>query len=101
MIIYNVTSKVTHAIADKWLQWVQGVHIPEMTGTGCFTHAIILHLLEADDSDGITYAVQYHSESRELYNKYIITFSDDMRKKTMEKWGEQVISFRSVMQVVH
>ncbi|MBC7866805.1 MAG: DUF4286 family protein, partial [Gloeobacteraceae cyanobacterium ES-bin-316] len=37
MILYNVTIKITNAIAIDWLQWLQEVHIPEMTGTGYFT----------------------------------------------------------------
>lgn len=101
MIIYNVTSKVSNPVTELWLQWMKDVHIPQMKETGCFTNAIILHLIEADDTDGKTFAVQFHSESRGLYNRYINTFADGMRKKSVEKWGEQVISFRSVMQVVH
>lgn len=101
MFIYNVTTKVNHSIATAWLIWLKEEHIPDLINTGCFTKAVILHLMEADDEEGITYAVQYHSESRSFYNRYITTYSDAMRKKAMEKWGNQFISFRSVMQVVN
>ncbi len=101
MIIYNVTIKVDHSIAAEWLIWLKEDHIPDIIGTGCFTHATILHLLEADDTEGITYAVQYHAESKALYNLYIEQFSDEMRKKGMGKWGNKFIAFRSVMQLVH
>jgi Domain of unknown function (DUF4286) len=101
MIIYNVTIKVDHSIAVSWLQWLKEEHIPDIIATGCFTHATILHLLEADDTEGITYAVQYHAESKALYNQYIEQFSDEMRKKGIDKWGNKFIAFRSVMQLVH
>lgn len=101
MIVYNVTTKVTHAIAADWLEWLKTEHIPELINTGCFTHAVILHLVESDDAEGITYAVQYHAESRALYNRYIDKFSGDMRRKAMEKWGDQFISFRTLMHLVH
>jgi hypothetical protein len=101
MIIYNVTIKANHSIAEAWLAWLKEDHIPDMINTGCFTHAVILHLLETDESDGITYAVQYHADSKALYNRYIEKFSEEMRKKGMDKWGNQFIAFRSVMQVVH
>lgn len=101
MIIYNVTVKAEHSIATKWLAWLKEEHIPEIIGTGCFTHATILHLLETDESDGITYAVQYHAESKALYNRYIEKFSEVMRKKATGKWGNQFVVFRSVMEVVH
>lgn len=101
MIIYNVTIKVDHSIAEEWLAWLKGVHIPDIIATGCFTHATTLRLLETDESDGITYAVQYHAESKALYNRYIKEYSADMRKKGTEKWGEKFIAFRSVMQIVY
>jgi Domain of unknown function (DUF4286) len=101
MIIYNVTVKVDHSIADDWLSWLQEVHIPDVIATGCFTDARILRLMEVDESDGITYAVQYHAESKALYNRYITEHSDGMRNKGTEKWGEKFVAFRSVMQIVH
>ena len=101
MIIYNVTSKVDHSIAEDWLVWLQAEHIPEVIATGCFTHARVLRLLEVDETDGLTYAVQYQAESKALYNRYIREYSAELRKKGTEKWGEKFIAFRSVMEIVH
>ncbi len=101
MFIYNVTTKIDHSIQLAWLQWIQEEHIPDIINTGCFTKATILHLLEVDDSEGPTYAVQYSAESKALYNRYIEKFAAAMRQKAMDKWGNKFISFRSVMQVIH
>lgn len=101
MIVYNVTTKVSHAVAADWLNWLKAEHIPDLVNTGCFTHAVILHLVEANDEEGITYAVQYHAESKALYNRYMDQFSAEMRKKALDKWGDKVISFRTLMQLVH
>jgi hypothetical protein len=101
MIIYNVTIKTEHSIANIWLQWLKNEHIPEIIATGCFTKGTILRILETDDTDGVTYAVQYHSESIELYNRYIEQFADEMRKKGIDKWGNKFIAFRTLMEVVN
>lgn len=101
MIIYNVTIKVANAICEPWLQWLQKEHIPEVIQTGCFTHATILRLLEIDDSEGPTFAIQYFAESKSLYNNYIENHAPVLRQKSYEKWGDQFIAFRSVMQVVN
>jgi hypothetical protein len=101
MIIYNVTIQVAHSIADKWLSWLKEEHIPEMIATGCFSTARILQLMETDESEGITYAIQYEADSKALYNRYIREHAESLRKKATEKWGDKFIAFRSVMQLVH
>lgn len=101
MIIYNVTTNVNHSIATQWLDWLKNEHIPALLATGCFTNATILRLIEVDETEGPTYAIQYHAENKILYNRYIEKFSGVMRKQAMEKWGNQFIAFRSVMEVVH
>ncbi len=100
MILYNVTCKVDHSIAAAWLEWLRTEHIPDMTGTGCFFKAVILRLLETDETDGPTYAVQYYAESPARYQQYIGEFAATMRNRGREKWGDRVIAFRSVMEVV-
>jgi len=101
MIIYNVTIKVAAPVQEAWLQWLKEEHIPQVVGTGCFSHAVVTRLLEIDDSEGPTYAVQYHAESKALYNKYIEQFAEAMRQRSFDKWGNQFIAFRSVMQIVN
>ena len=101
MIIYNVTIKVHDSIKEEWLAWLKNEHIPEVIDTGCFTRATILRLLEVDDSEGPTYAIQYVAESKALYNRYIENFAGIMRQKSFDKWGDKFIAFRSVMQVVN
>lgn len=100
MIIYNVTIKVQNAIKEDWLAWLKNEHIPEVIGTGCFTQAIVLQLLEVDNAEGTTYAVQYHAESKANYNRYIENHAAAMRQKGYDKWGDAFIAFRSVMQQV-
>ncbi|HEX2684581.1 MAG TPA: DUF4286 family protein [Ferruginibacter sp.] len=100
-IIYNVTIKVSNSISRDWLHWLKEEHIPDVIQTGCFTHAVILRLMEVDETDGPTFAVQYFAESKALYNNYIQHHAAAMRQKGFDKWGDQFIAFRSVMQVVN
>lgn len=99
-IIYNVTVKVELQIADAWLQWLLHKHIPSVMQTNCFVDYKVFRLLEVDDSEGCTYAIQYYAQSKADYNRYIEIHSSEMRKISFEKWEERFIAFRSVMEVV-
>lgn len=100
-IIYNVTVKVEKEIADDWLNWLKNEHVPDVLSTGCFTNAVIVRLLETDDSEGPTFAIQYHADSKAQYNRYIDSFAQIMRRKSFDRWGDRFIAFRSVMQIVN
>ena len=100
MIIYNVTIKVEQSIADAWLQWLLNEHIPDIMQTGCFSSHKVVRLLEVDETEGPTYAIQYHADSKADYNRYIEIHASHMRQKSFDKWGNGFMAFRSVMQVI-
>lgn len=75
-------------------------HLPEMVNTGCFESAKLMRLLETDENEGPTYAAQYFAENKADYDRYITDHSAAVRKKYNEKWGNRVIAFRTLMQVV-
>lgn len=100
-IIYNVTIKVESSIADAWLRWLLEEHIPGIMQTGCFIGYKVVRLLEVDDTEGPTYAIQYSAESKADYNRYITVHAPAMRQISYDKWGDRFIAFRSVMEVVN
>lgn len=100
MLIYNVTIQTTWSIHEAWLAWMREIHVPEIMKSGMFTHHRILRLLEVDETEGPTYAFQYFASSRERYDTYIAEYAKSLRDKTYEKWGDQCIAFRSLMEVV-
>lgn len=101
MFLYNVTTKVAAGIHASWISWMKEVHIPEVMATGFFTNSRILRILEIDDSEGPTYAIQYECQTISDYNQYITQESDRLRKAVFDKWGNQTIAFRSFMEIVN
>ncbi len=89
------------SIHDAWLQWLQSEHIPDMLATGFFTKHLLVKLLDVDETEGATYAVQYFADSREAFDEYVATHAARLRKAGIEKWGENLIAFRTLMQVVN
>ena len=100
-IIYNVTVKAEKNIADEWLRWLIQEHGPQIIATSCFTKFTTLKLLEYDDEESTTYAVQYLANTMEDYKTYIHQFADEFRKQSFGKWGNKLVAFRTVMEVVH
>ncbi|RYD95425.1 MAG: DUF4286 family protein [Sphingobacteriales bacterium] len=101
MLVYNVTIKVAAPIATEWLRWLVHEHAPAIVATGCFTSFRVLRLLEQDDSEGPTYAVQYEAAGSAGYERYTADFAQRFRQESFDRWGNAFIAFRSVMEVIH
>lgn len=101
MYIYNVTIKVTWAIHDDWVRWMIDKHMPDVLASGCFTGSQLVKLLDTDEEEGPTYAAQYYAASFEDYERYIGQYAQSLREDGYNKWGNNFIAFRSIMQIVN
>jgi hypothetical protein len=101
MIIYNETTHVEQSIHEAWLTWMKEIHIPEVMQTKCFTKFQIIRMLEVDETEGVTYAIQYYAENKADYNRYMELYAPAFRKSIMEIWDDKIIPFCSLMEVVH
>ena len=101
MIVYNITTKILPQIKEQWLHWQINEHIPEIMATGLFDEYKVYRLMEQDESEGLTFTVQYFTSSWQRYQQYVDTCSASMRKKAVVKWRNQCIAFRTVMQLVN
>lgn len=100
MYIYNVTTYVHWSIHEAWVQWMQQEHIPAVIATGCFEKYQLVRVLETDESEGPTYAVQYFSHMKDDYLRYVENHQARLREESRNKWGEHCLSFSSLMEVV-
>ncbi len=98
MFIYNITLKVDHAILNEWLHWQKEIHIPEIMATGLFYDHRFYRLLEHDEEEGNTYVIQFLAKEKNDYNRYLENFAPRLRKESDQKWGDQVLSFRTLLQ---
>lgn len=98
--IFNVTVHVEHSIAAAWVQWMKEQHIPQLMETGCFLGHRMVKLMEVDESEGLTYAIQYFLLSKALYNTYMEKHASRLRGESVARWGDKMIAFRTLMEVV-
>jgi hypothetical protein len=101
MIFYNVTCSMDAGISDEWLKWMLETHIPEVMATGCFLGFKVLRLqTNAPDDEGVNYAVQYTANSNMEYENYRDNYAPGLQQKTRDKYGDTVIAFRTILEVI-
>lgn len=99
MYIYNVTINIQEDIHEEWLNWMKNEHIPEMLNTGKFKKALMSRVLVNEEMGGITYSVQYTTDSQEMLKRYYDEDAAEMRSRSKAFEGK-FVAFRTEMEVV-
>lgn len=99
MYIYNVTTNIQEDVHDKWLDWMKNEHIPEMLETGKFSKALMSRVMVKEEMGGLTYSVQYTTESKEMLQSYYEEDAVKLRAGSKAFEGK-FVAFRTEMEVV-
>lgn len=100
MIIFNVTTNIHESAHDQWLKWMQEKHIPEILATEKFSSARIVKVLVEEEMGGITYSVQYTTDSKDTLEKYYLEDQPRFDKEALELFADKMLSFRTELEVI-
>lgn len=100
MYIYNVTVKVEPHRAEEWLDWMRNLHIPEVLKTGYFTENRICRIVNEEEPEDFTFAIQYTCLTLEDYVGYQKNNAPALQKEHTDKFGEDAFAFRTLMEIL-
>ncbi|WP_025741288.1 DUF4286 family protein [Aquimarina pacifica] len=99
MYIYNVTINVEETIHEKWLVWMKEEHIPDMLATGKFSNALMTKVLVEEEMGGVTYSVQYTTDSKETLQQYYTQDAEQLRAKS-NIFAGKFVAFRTELEII-
>jgi hypothetical protein len=100
MYIYNITTNIEGSHEQKWLDWMQNTHIPEMLATGKFTSAKLCKVLIEEEMGGVTYSVQYGVESLEILKEFHNTEAPILKNKANSLFAGHFVYFETELQLM-
>ncbi|MBB1193274.1 DUF4286 domain-containing protein [Flavobacterium sp. SOK18b] len=100
MIIYNVTTNIHESVHDQWMIWMQHKHIPEILATGLFSSARLVRVLVEEEMGGVTYSVQYETESKETLQRYYQEHAPGFREEGARLFGDKMLAFRTELELI-
>jgi len=101
MYIYNVTVNIDTEHEEAWLQWMQQNHIPKMLSTGKFSEAKLCQVMVEEEMGGVTYSVQYTTDSKETLEKYYQENAEKMRDEGAQLFKGKFVAFRTELRLVN
>ena len=99
MYIYNVTINIEESVHQTWLEWMKSEHIPAMLDTGKFSKALMTRVQIEEEMGGITYSVQYRTDSKATLEKYYAEDAENLRAQSRPFEGK-FVAFRTELEVI-
>jgi predicted GNAT family N-acyltransferase len=99
MYLYNVTINIEEGIQKSWLNWMKTEHIPAMLATGKFTKALMSRVLVEEDMGGLTYSIQYTTDSIDTLKRYYAEDAERLRAQSQPFQGH-FVAFRTEMEII-
>ena len=100
MIIYNVTINIHESVHDQWMKWMQEKHISDVLGTGKFSTARMVKVLIEEEMGGVTYSIQYTTDSKETLERYYQEDAPKLRDEGLSLFGDKMLAFRTELEVI-
>lgn len=100
MIYYNVTINIHESVHDQWLDWMQNKHIKDVIATGKFSSARMVKVLVEEEMGGLTYAIQYTTDSKETLQHYYNEDAPRLREEGAKLFGDKMLAFRTELELV-
>lgn len=100
MYLYNTTIKVDWSIHDEWLKWMKSTHIPYYMSLDVFSKHLFLRILQTDEQDGPTYALQLFVEAKSIYNRFAAKNLSEIIRQQQAVWSSKMLTFSTLMEIV-
>jgi len=75
--------------------------LPKVMATELFMRFQVVRLLEVNEEEGPTYAVQLYAEGKEKFETYREKHLRHFQQMEKEAWGDYATSFASLMKIVN
>ena len=100
MIIYNVTINLHESVHDQWMDWMQNKHIADVLATGKFTSARMVKVLVEEEMGGVTYSIQYTTDSKATLERYYEEDAPKLREEGLQLFGDKMLAFRTELELI-
>ena len=100
MILYNITFNIEPDIQNDWLEWIKDEYLPFVLGTNLFIDVKMYRLLNETENQGLTYSVQFISDSLEKVNTYLENYAPEILERHNQAFKYKHVSFMTILESI-
>lgn len=100
MIVYNTTYHAHNSVTDEFVAWLKATYIPKAVVDGRLIEPRLTTVLNAEESDGVNYSLQFRAESVDALRKWYEEIGDDLVVELSKVFGQNVAGFSTLLEEI-
>ena len=100
MFIFNSTFLVSDKVHGAWIEWIKEEYIFSSMKSGIFTHPQVAKIHTEDEQEGTSFSVQFHVSDKVALDLWRAQNEEKIQRKCFEKFGTEVLSFSTVLEIL-
>lgn len=100
-LLFNMTIHIDHDVHKEWKSWMINDHIPIIMNTQCFESWKMSRVLGADETQGINYAIQFVSPSKDKFEEFRDLHMGKLQKLQQQKFRGKYAIFNTLLEMVN
>lgn len=100
MLIYNITFHVANSVENQWLNWIKNTQIPFLLQSGLLFDPQLTRILNDQQEDGKSYALQVKCNDMQLLTKWHNLYSADFQKNCTDAFRQDLLFFATVLEII-
>lgn len=100
MILYNLTIKIDRTVQKEWLEWMQAEFIPLIEETTQLTEPKLCRLLDLDEQDGVTFALQLFCQNKKQLDTFRSEKEQSLQLKLLQQFPNKLVFFPTAMEIL-
>jgi len=100
MLLYNVTFHVAVEVVEPFRSYMEETHLPAIRESKAIVDHKLLRLLQQDETEAVTFALQYFLPDAGTYNHHISVMDVSLKTDLFERFGENVLYFCTLMETI-
>lgn len=100
MILYNLTIKIEPGIKEEWLNWMTTTFIPLTMESELFTDHKLCRLLDLEEMDGITFALQLFCPHKKQLDAFRSEHEQPLQHRLLQEFPNKLVFFPTAMEIL-
>lgn len=100
MYIFNTTYHIESSVKEPFINWLRKIYIPTATRREELSEPQLCRVITEEESGGESFSLQFHVSTPDHLETWYAEIGADLDNAIREKFGDCVLGFNTLLEII-